>query len=143
VRDCTCPVNVLTNKRIEKFASRARAYKCTHHHLQQEHQKLQETAAANEDPNAVVAQTAPTFIPRQQILYSEIERLKKGLKSHRCAPDFDSGFVQHTELRNAKVEEFDVFMKARPMMATITKTLAAFLKPIALDMTILLLSAFK
>jgi hypothetical protein len=73
VRDCTCPVNVLTKERIEKFASRARACICTYHHHQQEHQKLQQTAAANEDPNAVVAQTKSSLIPKQQILYSKIE----------------------------------------------------------------------
>jgi hypothetical protein len=37
VKDCTCPVNVLTKQRIEKFASCARAYICTYHHLHQEH----------------------------------------------------------------------------------------------------------
>jgi hypothetical protein len=34
VRDkCTCPVNVLSKKRIQKFAARTRAYICTYHHL--------------------------------------------------------------------------------------------------------------
>jgi hypothetical protein len=64
VRDCTSPVNVLTKERIEKFASRAQAYTCTYHHLQQEHHKLEETAAANEDQNAVVVQTTPAVIPK-------------------------------------------------------------------------------
>ena len=35
VRECTCPVKVLTQMRIEKFAARARAYICTYHHLDQ------------------------------------------------------------------------------------------------------------
>jgi hypothetical protein len=33
VRECTCPVNVLSKKRIQKFAARARAYISTYHHL--------------------------------------------------------------------------------------------------------------
>jgi hypothetical protein len=35
VKECTCPVNVLSKVRIEKFAARARAYICTYHHLDQ------------------------------------------------------------------------------------------------------------
>ncbi|KAI2510951.1 hypothetical protein MHU86_3423 [Fragilaria crotonensis] len=97
VRDCTCPINVLTKERIEKFASRARAYICTYHHLQQEHQKLATAAVANQDLNAV-AQTMSAVVPNQQLLFPQIERLKKALKSHRCVLDFDSGFV-HSELR--------------------------------------------
>ena len=34
VKDCTCPTNVLTKQRIEKFASWARAYICTFHHIE-------------------------------------------------------------------------------------------------------------
>ncbi|KAI2509788.1 hypothetical protein MHU86_4641 [Fragilaria crotonensis] len=97
VRDCTCPINVLTKERIEKFASRARAYICTYHHLQQEHQKLATAAVANQDLNAV-AQTMSAVVPNQQLLFPQIERLKKALKTHRCVLDFDSGFV-HSELR--------------------------------------------
>jgi hypothetical protein len=39
VKECTCPINVLTKERIEKFASRARAYICTYHHLEQQQQQ--------------------------------------------------------------------------------------------------------
>ncbi len=35
MRECTCPVNVLSKVRIEKFALPARAYICTYHHLDQ------------------------------------------------------------------------------------------------------------
>jgi hypothetical protein len=45
----------------------------------------------------------PTHI-KQELLCSEIERLKKAFKIHRCALDFDSGFV-HSELRNARVKD--------------------------------------
>ncbi|KAI2493716.1 hypothetical protein MHU86_20820 [Fragilaria crotonensis] len=108
VRDCTSPVTVLTKERIEKFASRARAYVCTYHHLQQEQEEKQHQRAAarwveNEDQNSLAQRTTP-FIPKQeQLLYAEIERLMKAFKCHRCALDFDRGFV-HSELRNAKIK---------------------------------------
>ena len=70
VRDCTCPDEILTKERIEKFAARARAYICTYHHL------------AN-GPSA----------EKQQLLFVEIERLMQLFKVHRCALDFDRGFV--------------------------------------------------
>jgi rubredoxin len=102
VRDCTCPVNVLTKERIEKFASRARAYICTYHHLQQEHEKQQATAAANGDPNSPFV---PRAYPKQeQLLYTEIERLMKEFKCHRCALDFDRHWV-NSVLRIAKVKD--------------------------------------
>ena len=107
VKDCTCPVNVLTKQRIEKFALRARAYICTYHHLYQEQKQA---SAEQEDSNSAsnADSTSPVAgIPshkQQDLLYSEIERLSKAFKGHRCALDFDSGFVQ-SELRNAKIEE--------------------------------------
>jgi hypothetical protein len=66
VRDCTCPVTVLTKKeRIEKVASRARAYVCTYHHLQQEQEKQHQQAASrrveNKDQNSLSQQTTPLF----------------------------------------------------------------------------------
>jgi len=51
VKDCTCPLNVLTKQRIQKFASRARAYICTYHHLYQEQQK-RAAAEHAEDSNS-------------------------------------------------------------------------------------------
>jgi len=62
VKDCTCPINVLTKARIEKFASRARAYICTYHHLEQ---KQQQGAAAPviEDPNCVSPTTDNSVAP--------------------------------------------------------------------------------
>jgi hypothetical protein len=107
VKDCTCPVNVLTKQMIEKFALRARAYICTYHHLYQEQKRA---AAEHKDSNSAsnANSTSPVAgIPshkQQDLLYSEIERLRKAFKGHRCALDFDSGFVQ-SELRNAKIEE--------------------------------------
>ena len=42
----------------------------------------------------------------QELLYSEIERLMKAFKGHRCALDFDRGFVtsQLKEVAQAKNE---------------------------------------
>jgi hypothetical protein len=46
--------------------------------------------------------------PNQILLYTEIERLMKAFKGHRCALDFDRGFV-HSELRNAKIWIAELF----------------------------------
>jgi hypothetical protein len=107
VKDCTCPINVLTKQRIEKFASRARAYICTYHHLEQQHQHA--SAPVIEDPNSSpTASSLSSVAPipphtKQELLYSEIERLMKAFKGHRCALDFDRGFI-HSELKSAKDE---------------------------------------
>ena len=103
VRDCTCPENVLPKERIERFAARARAYICTYHHPQQEHLKLHAAVAANEDQNAVSRTTLDDICLKQPLNYSDIKRVSKAFKGHRCALDFDSGFV-HSELRNARVK---------------------------------------
>ncbi len=95
VKDCTCPERVLTKERIDKFAARARAYICTYHHLEQE----QQAAAENENLDA-----ASVPAPKQELLYTEIDRLQKAFKGHRCALDFDQGFV-HSELKQAKTKE--------------------------------------
>ena len=106
VRDCTCPVNVLTKERIEKFASRARAYICTYHYLEQQQQQSVAAAVAATASSLTHVTPIPTHI-KQELLFSEIERLKKDLKCHRCVLDFDSRFV-HSELRNARVEAGDL-----------------------------------
>ena len=84
VKDCTCPVSVLTKKRIEKFASRARAYICTYHHLYQEQQK--QAAAQHEDSNSVSNADSPLSHKKQELVisYSDIERVSKAFKGHRC-----------------------------------------------------------
>ena len=85
VKECTCPVTVLTKDRIEKFASRARPYICTYHYLEQC------AGAVSECNDSRVAAVGATI--KQELLYSEIERLMKAFKGHRCAIDFDRGFV--------------------------------------------------
>ncbi len=46
VRECTCPVNVLSRVRIEKFAARARAYICSYNHLDQKFEEANSAAVA-------------------------------------------------------------------------------------------------
>jgi hypothetical protein len=45
-----------------------------------------------------------SVLPKQELLYTEIEQLMKAFKGHRCALDFDQGVV-HSELKQAKAEE--------------------------------------
>ncbi len=87
VRGCTSSQNVITKGRVEKFAARARAYICTYHHLEQA-QEVPHPAASD-----AVAVTSNAILPKQELLYTEIERLMKSFKGHRCALDFDRGFV--------------------------------------------------
>ena len=84
VKEFTCLVTVLTKDRIEKFASRARAYICTSHCLEQ-------CAAAVSECNSSVAAAGATI--KQELLYSEIKWLMKASKGHRCVLDFLRGFV--------------------------------------------------
>ena len=80
-------LEVLCKLRIEKFAERARAYYiCTYYHLDQQQQQIDtDVTASNSDASA----------PKKQELlpYSLIERIRKAFKGHRCALDFDNGFV--------------------------------------------------
>jgi hypothetical protein len=99
VKECTSSSTALTKERIEKFASRARAYSCTYHH-NVEQQKQQAAILAATDENSAVM-SAPK---RQELLYTEIERLSKAFKGHRCALDFDRGFV-NSELKEAKEKD--------------------------------------
>jgi hypothetical protein len=93
VQECTCSEGVLMKVRIEKFAARARAYICTYHHL--ENQKGPGDARIQNSENLEEPK-------QQELLYSEIERLTKAFRGHRCALDFDWGFV-HSELKEAKM----------------------------------------
>jgi hypothetical protein len=99
VRECTCPVNVLSKKRIQKFAARARAYICTYHHLdRQQFPQFESDTLENNTPNP--------HPRKQELLYNEIERLQKAFRGHRCALDFDRGFV-NSELKREKTTNDD------------------------------------
>ena len=95
---------MLTKQRIEKFASRARAYICTYHHLQQKNKENAAGVVAIDDENPTTTNTAShvaTGATKQELLYSEIDRLMKNFKAHRCALDFERGFV-NSELKEVK-----------------------------------------
>ena len=81
VRECTSSQNVITKGRVEKYAARARAYICTYHHLEQ---------AREVHPPAAAAAAAH---PKEELLLTDIERVSKALRCHRCVLDFDLGFV--------------------------------------------------
>jgi hypothetical protein len=114
VRDCTCPANVLTKFRVEKFASRARAYICTYHHIEEEKKKragdVADTILEEHATLAEVPVPPADFVPNpkhQELLYTEIKRLMKDFKGHRCALDFDRGFI-NSELKEAKDENNEI-----------------------------------
>ena len=71
---------ILKRKKLFKYSNdcSVRTF-CTYFHF------ASNTSGANEDGLAGAEQ--------QQLLYSEIERLMKAFKVHRCALDFDRGFV--------------------------------------------------
>jgi hypothetical protein len=94
------------------------AYICTYHHLQQ--QSSSTPCSTNTDePVPVVA--------KQELLYTEmIERLMKAFKGHRCALDFDRGFV-NSILKKGKEEmnnndwRYDLFYNDNCGGSTINK----------------------
>jgi hypothetical protein len=81
VRKCTDPATEIDKVRVGKFAGRARAYICAYFELNRQQQ--------NQDVNDSVSE-------RQQAHFVDIERLMKSFKTHRCALDFDSGFIRST-----------------------------------------------
>ncbi len=51
---------------------------------------------------------APAGALKQELLYSEIKRLMKALKGHRCAIDFDRGFV-NSKVKRAKGKRMTIY----------------------------------
>jgi len=93
VQECTsCPVNVLDTASVGKCASRSRAYIWTYFHIEQTRQRILDPASSI------------TVFPKQELVYEEIERVMKNFKGHRCALDFDGGFV-NAQLKEAMKEE--------------------------------------
>jgi hypothetical protein len=84
VRQCTDPTTEINKVRVGKFAGRARAYICAYFELDRRQQQTQDQVA-----NDNVSE-------RQQAHFVDIERLMKSFKTHRCALDFDSGFIRST-----------------------------------------------
>jgi hypothetical protein len=96
VSRCLCSASVLTQERIRKFSSRARAYICTYFYLS--HDLQNRNSNVNDDNGSgqpsVAGDTMGVFpAVKQQLLFTEIEQLMKKFKAHRCALDFDTSFV--------------------------------------------------
>ena len=67
---------MLSRVRVEKFASKARAYICTYHHLDQKNLQNKAADAITVNKNST-SDAAPAGALKQELLYSEIERLMK------------------------------------------------------------------
>jgi hypothetical protein len=82
---------------IEMFTSRVQVYIYTYHHIAEEQQRLE--VAVVTSSSATTTSTAAPIAPKQDLIYTEIERLMKAFMGvHRCAPDFDRGIV-NSELK--------------------------------------------
>ncbi len=77
----------LTIKRVRSMARRARAYICTYYHLVQPHRNLPD-AQSQQD-----TQQNDNIVQQQKLLFKQIENLVKHFRTHRCALDFDRGFL--------------------------------------------------
>jgi hypothetical protein len=108
VKESTCPENILTKVRIEMFASRAHAYICTYiiskrTRTSKNKKKRLSAVVADivEEPTTALPDGHAVPNPKhQELLYTEMEGLMKAFKGHRCALDFDRGFV-HSKLMKA------------------------------------------
>jgi hypothetical protein len=76
--------DVLTTERIRKFSARARAYMLAY--LALEHQSDESI-----NPETTTSSTS---------IVAKIEKMVKEFKTHRCALDFDGGFIKSTILRS-------------------------------------------
>jgi hypothetical protein len=97
MRACLDPEKEVTPDRVRKFSARARAYICTYYWLALKEEQQQQQAQGDDEIAAPAA-------GRQQIHFHEIERLMKKFRTHRCALDFDLGFV-NAILRERESEE--------------------------------------
>ena len=86
-RDCTCPANVLTKFRKEKFASQARVHICTYHCIEEKKKKAGDVADTILEEHATLAEVPvlPANVvpnPKHQELLNtpEIERVMKAFK---------------------------------------------------------------
>jgi hypothetical protein len=78
VDECLDPCTELTKERVRKFSARARSYICTYHYLANKETVGQEKSD-------------------QTLLFQDIERLTKKFRTHRCAMDFDRGFLEGSQ----------------------------------------------
>ena len=82
VKECTS-ASILKPAQCKKFSRRARQYMCAYYILHVRSLQRQEGAQPEEGRAG-----------KQQLQFRSIERMKKLFRSHRCALDFDKGFVE-------------------------------------------------
>ena len=82
VKECTS-ASILKPAQCKKFSRRARQYICAYYILHVRSLQGQEGAQPEEGRAG-----------KQQLQFRSIERMKKLFQSHRCALDFDKGFVE-------------------------------------------------
>jgi hypothetical protein len=79
VRSSLCKENVLTTERIRAFSRRARQYTLAYYTLQQNQQQNEQRDLATGE--------------KTQLTTVKIEQMVKQFKTHHCAVDFDSTFI--------------------------------------------------
>jgi hypothetical protein len=101
VRACLSQ-DVLTTERIRAFSKRAREFICAYHVIHQEARSRENTTAqvdVTTDQNVAVP--------------VKIEALAKQFKTHRCALDFDHGFVRAAIIKTEHSYVTDQIKKQR------------------------------
>ena len=92
-------------QRVEKFASRSRAYICISRNVW-----TSTSTSVNPKqhimPDQNTYDTTPSVI-KQELLFQEIERLLKDFKCNRAVIDFDSAFI-NAELRYGSMHRLRV-----------------------------------
>lgn len=81
--------DVVTTERVRKFSQRARAYACAYYSMHLQEKERRQGAAVG----AGMVQQNPNTLMGGGITFAKIENLVKKFKTHRCALDFDQGFV--------------------------------------------------
>jgi len=94
VRQCLSN-NILTTERVRKFSRRARQYILAYHMLHAQQQQRQERQQEQQQEQHREQQQQQQQDP-YLITPAKIESLVKDFKTHRCALDFDRGFIKAT-----------------------------------------------
>ena len=112
VRKCLSR-EVLTTERVRKNARRAREYICAYHTF---HISEKQSCSNESESGEVEAQggtnsgtgsehgTASSNTAKK-ITPNLIEKMAKNFKTHRCALDFDRGFINHTMVKSANFDD--------------------------------------
>jgi hypothetical protein len=89
VHECTS-CETITKERVRKFSRRARAYACAYYTFHQNEMNQRSINIGDDDlPNV----RNENFLPDSALSLVDIESMVKNFKTHRCALDFDRGFI--------------------------------------------------